>query len=99
MPNCQRAYQGIHTRFGAKTKNILHGHDDRARGRAVKTANKVPMNIRAIGAEVIKRNLTLTSISSALRASLPRFTGEPTDHGIVIMRAGIGDAVSYIFFW
>src|SRR5215813_1745649 len=95
-PTPVAAFSGRHVHPGpaAQAQHVLQRNDRGVGDRAERQPDEIPVDLAAVRAQILQGQVALTRhFVVAARAQAGAFAGEPADGGVVVVSAGVDDAV------
>src|SRR5262245_45613717 len=90
----------VHPGLAAQAQQVLQRNDRGVGDRAERQPDEIPVDLMAVSAQILQGQVALTGhFVVAARAQAGAFAGEPADGGVVIVRAGVDDAVLDVVIW
>src|SRR5262245_46401638 len=84
----------VHPGLAAQTQHVLQRNDRCVGDRAERQPDEIPVDLTAVRAQILQSQGALTRhFVVAARAQAGAFAGEPADGGVIVVRAGVDDAV------
>src|SRR5262245_35378516 len=84
----------VHPGLAAQAQHILQRNDRGVGDRAERQPDEIPVDLTTVRAQILQGQVALTRhFVVAARAQAGAFAGEPADGGVVVVRAGVDDAV------
>src|SRR5499426_4177938 len=84
----------VHPGLAAQAQHVLQRNDRGVGDRAERQPDEIPVDLMAFSAKILQGQVALTRhFVVAARAQAGALAGEPADGGVVVVRAGVDDAV------